>query len=111
VPPFEVTFDRVLSFKGRPGHRPLVLTGETGLNPLIDFQQALGEALGKALGKAGLRLSRARFTPHLTLLYDEGKFDPRPIEPITWTVRDFVLIHSWLGKTLYVEKGRWPLKG
>jgi 2'-5' RNA ligase len=111
VPPFEVTFDRVLSFKGRPGHRPLVLTGETGLNPLIDFQQALGEALGKALGKAGLRLSRARFTPHLTLLYDEGKFDPRPIEHITWTVRDFVLIHSWLGKTLYVEKGRWPLKG
>jgi 2'-5' RNA ligase len=33
------------------------------------------------------------------------------MEPITWTVRDFVLIHSWLGKTLYVEKGRWPLKG
>jgi len=107
VPPFDVTFDQVLSFHGRPDHRPLVLTGTTGLDALVEFQQALGDILKQV----GQRVSRARFTPHLTLLYDKGKFDPRPIEPTTWTVGDFVLIHSWLGKTVYVEKGRWPFTG
>ncbi|TKC78843.1 RNA 2',3'-cyclic phosphodiesterase [Trinickia terrae] len=107
VPPFGVAFDQISSFNGRPGHRPLVLTGRAGLDELIDFQRRLGDALRGA----GLRVSRARFTPHLTLLYDEGRFDPRAIGPITWTVREFVLIHSWLGKTRYDVKGRWPLRG
>lgn len=107
VPPFGVTLDRVSSFNGRPGHHPLVLTGSAGLDALTGLQQGLGEALRGA----GLRVSRARFTPHLTLLYDEGRVHPRAIAPISWTVREFVLIHSWLGKTHYDVKGRWPLKG
>jgi RNA 2',3'-cyclic 3'-phosphodiesterase len=106
VRPFGVTFDRISSFKGRPGHHPLVLTGSNGLDELTGLQQRLGDALRAA----GLRLSRARFTPHLTLLYDEGRFDERAIEPITWTAREFVLIDSWLGKTRYDVKGRWPLR-
>lgn len=106
MPPFGVTLDRVSSFDARPGHHPLVLTGSSGLNELIRFQQGLGNALRGA----GLRVSRARFTPHVTLLYDEEKLDPRAIGPITWTVREFVLIHSWLGRTRYDIKGRWPLK-
>lgn len=107
MPPFDVTFDQVLSFNGRPGHRPLVLTGTANLDALVEFQQALGEVLKQVR----LRVSGARFKPHLTLLYDGAKLDSRPIEPITWTVRDFVLIHSWIGRTVYTEKGRWPLKG
>ncbi len=107
LPPFAVTLDRISSFNGRPGHHPLVLTGSAGLDALIGFQQGLGDALRGA----GLRVSRARFTPPLTLLYDESRFAPRAIEPINWTVREFVLIHSWLGKTHYDVKGRWPLRG
>jgi len=107
VPPFDVTFDRVCSFNGRPGHWSLVLTGSTGLDGLIDLRQELGDALRRV----GLRVLRARFTPHITLLYDERRFDPRAIGPITWTVREFILIHSWLGKTRYDVKGRWPLTG
>ncbi|HKT95401.1 MAG TPA: 2'-5' RNA ligase family protein [Paraburkholderia sp.] len=107
VPPFGVTLDRIFSFNGQPGHWPLVLTGSAGLDALTGFQRRLGSALGRAR----LRVSRARFTPHLTLLYGEGKLDPRAIEPVAWTVRELVLIDSWVGKTYYDIKGRWPLKG
>ncbi|AOR66422.1 2'-5' RNA ligase [Burkholderia stabilis] len=102
---FGVTFDQLLSFNGRLGHRPLVLAGQAGLEALIDFQQRLRDAFGKA----GLRVSRARFTPHVTLLYGERRPDQYKIDPITWTVREFVLIHSWLGRTHYDVIGRWPL--
>lgn len=107
VPAFGVTFDRVSSFNGRSGSWPLVLTGSTVADELLDFQRELGGAL-KA---AGLRASRARFVPHLTLLYDKDRFGQRAIVPITWTVREFVLIDSWIGKTHYDIKGRWPLRG
>lgn len=106
MPSFGVTFDQLSSFNGRPGHYPLVLTGSAGLQALSDFQQRLGDALRAA----GLRVSRARFRPHLTLLYDRRRSDPRAIGPIGWTVCEFILIHSWLGKTRYDLKGRWPLK-
>ena len=32
--PFEVSFDRTASFRGRPGNRPFVLVGESGLRRL-----------------------------------------------------------------------------
>lgn len=107
VPPFGVTFDQIGSFNGRPEHYPLVLKASAGLGELIDFHQGLGDVLRGA----GLRISRARFVPHLTLLYDERRFNPCAIGPFTWTVREFVLIHSWLGKGRYDVKGRWLLRG
>jgi RNA 2',3'-cyclic 3'-phosphodiesterase len=106
IAPFDVTFDRISSFNGGAGNRPLVLAGSAGLDQLIAFQQRLGNALKGA----GLRVSGRRFTPHLTLLYSEGRFDSPVIEPITWTVREFVLIHSWQGKNRYDIKGRWLLE-
>jgi len=102
---FDVTFDRLASFSGKPGNWPLVLTQSAGLDELTVFWQRLGDVLRGA----GASASRARFTPHLTLMYGERRFDPRVIEPLTWTVREFVLIDSWLGKTRYDVKGRWPL--
>jgi len=35
--------------------------------------------------------------------------DCQPVEPFEWTVREFVLIHSLLGRTEYRVLGRWPL--
>ncbi len=35
----------------------------------------------------------------------------RSIDPVSWTVRDFVLIHSLIGKSVYKERGRWQLIG
>ena len=106
MPPFGVTVDRIVVFRGRPGYHPWALAGGAGPSVLGNFQQALGGALKRA----GLRISGARFMAHVTLLYSDSRFDPRAIEPIEWTVRDFVLIHSWLGKTRYEVLGRWPLK-
>lgn len=105
--PFEVTFDQVVSFHGRRDHRPFVLLGSDGVAELTAFQLALGQSLERA----GLPVRQAPFKPHVTLLYDRGGFAPKAVEPIGWTVREFVLIHSWLGKTRYDELGRWPLRG
>ena len=107
LPPFDVAFDQVVSFHGRRDHRPFVLLGSEGVVGLMAFQAALGDALLHA----GVLVPRGHFKPHVTLLYDRGGFAPKAVEPITWTVREFVLIHSCLGKTRYDELGRWPLKG
>ena len=77
--PFEVSFDRTASFRGRPGNRPFVLIGEKGLRRLQSFRQMLGAAMTRR----GLRrLANTNFTPHVTLLYDARSVDEYPIEPI-----------------------------
>ena len=107
TPEFNVVFDRVLSFSGRPGNRPFVLHGDDGLVALTAFQQALGWALRKAgLG----RWVAPSFTPHVTLLYDDISVAERSIEPLDWTVREFALVHSLLGRTRHIPLARWPLQ-
>jgi 2'-5' RNA ligase len=103
--PFEVSFDRTASFRGRPGNRPFVLIGESGLRRLESFRQMLGAALRRS----GLRRpANTSFTPHVTLLYDARSVDEHPIQPIFWTVMEFVLIRSMKGHDYL---GRWPLRG
>jgi len=102
--PFEVSFDRTVSFRGRPGNRPFVLIGENGLRRLESFRQILGAALTRS----GLRRpANTNFTPHVTLLYDARSIDEHPIQPIFWTVTEFVLIRSMKG---HAYLGRWPLR-
>jgi len=101
--PFEVSFDRTASFRGRPGNRPFVLIGEKGLRRLQSFRQMLGAAMTRR----GLRrLANTNFTPHVTLLYDARSVDEYPIESIGWTVTEFVLVRSLNGHEHLV---RWPL--
>ncbi|MDR8068976.1 2'-5' RNA ligase family protein [Burkholderia cenocepacia] len=104
-PSFSVRFDKIISFNGRPGHQPLVLTGRNGLEDLIDFRRQLRDALKRV----GVPVFPSGFTPHVTLLYGPQRPDEYRIEPITWTVFDFVLVDSWLGKSHYDVLGRWPL--
>lgn len=104
---FEIAFDNAASFSRQPRNRPFVLRGEAGVARLQDLQSALGTAMGAA----GLqRLVDRRFTPHVTLLYDDRAVEPQPIERIAWQVREFVLVHSLLGKTEHRILGRWPLR-
>ena len=101
--PFEVSFDRTASFRGRSDNRPFVLIGEKGLRRLQSFRQMLGAAMTRR----GLRrLANTNFTPHVTLLYDARSVDEYPIEPIGWTVTEFVLVRSLNGHEHLV---RWPL--
>jgi 2'-5' RNA ligase len=102
--PFEVSFDRTASFRGGPGNRPFVLIGENGLRRLESFRRMLGAALTRS----GLRrVANTSFTPHVTLLYDARSVDENPIQPIFWTVAEFVLIRSMKGHDYL---GRWPLR-
>lgn len=103
--PFDVTFDRIVSFKGRPDNYPWVLTASDDPRELIDLRQQLVEALKRT----GLRVPGALSALHVTLRYDERRRAPRTVEPMTWTVSEFVLIDSWLGRTHHDVIGRWPL--
>lgn len=104
--PFEVLFDRAMSFHTRGKKlQPLVVLGESGTAVLRDFQHALVQDL-KGIG---FKVKTA-FTPHVTLLYDEHQVPEQPVAPISWTVRDFVLVHSLVGRSQHIHLARWPLQ-
>ena len=108
TPPFELVFDRVVSFESRSGRHPLVLQGSDGIAGLIAFR----EVLGAAMQKAGLwRCVKPHYQPHLTLLYDGRRVAERTVEAVGWTVQEFVLVHSLYGRTRYAQLERWPLRG
>ena len=105
--PIEVNFDRAISFR-RSHKAPLVLRGGDGVAQLMAFQQALGATMMRTgLGN----FVQQRFTPHVTLLYDDHIVPEQAVEIISWTVREFVLVRSLLGQTRHIPLGRWPLLG
>ena len=101
MPSFQVCFDRAESFK----NGALVLRGDGGTIGLEILQQRLSDALD-----AQPRKARA-FTPHVTLLRDSHRVPEQRIEPIEWTVREIVLVHSLLGRTAHRHLARWSLTG
>ena len=103
IEPFEVSFDWTASFRGKHGSRPFVLVGDRGLQRLISFREMLGAAM---LQRGLRRVANTNFTPHVTLLYDARSVEEYPIAPISWTVREFVLIRSQKG---HEYLARWPL--
>lgn len=105
VPPFQVSFDRTASFRGRLGSRPFVLMGDEGVRQLKSFRQGLGSQLA---GVGLRRLATTNFEPHVTLLYDARGVDEHPLaEPICWTVNEIVLIQSRSGHT---HLAKWQLR-
>jgi len=99
MPSFRVGFDRAESFK----NGALVLRGNDGVIGLEILQQRLSDALDGRPGKAH------RFTPHVTLLRDDYRVPEQRIEPIEWTVREVVLVHSLIGRTTHRHIARWSL--
>lgn len=98
LPAFRVSFDRVESFIGGA----LVLRGEEGVIGLELLYEKLAAALCIKRTKS--------FVPHVTLLRDKHHLLPSmPTEPIEWTVSEFVLVHSLLGKTTHRVLARFPL--
>lgn len=104
--PFDVTFDKAVSFANRPGNNPFTLQGGEGVQALIDFQKALG----LEMAKAGAKPDKS-FVPHITLLYDGQVIPARDIAPIRWTVDRFVLVQSKLGQTQHIVLQAWDLTG
>jgi 2'-5' RNA ligase len=99
MPSFRVGFDRAESFR----NGALVLRGDDGIIGLEVLQQRLSDALDGQPRKA------RRFTPHVTLLRDGYLVPEQRIEPIEWTVRELVLIHSLVGRTTHRHIARWSL--
>ncbi len=67
-------------------------------------------ALGGAMTRAGLGRVTPHCTPHMTLLYDRRLVDEHQIEALGWTVTDFVLVHSLVGRGKHIHLARWPLQ-
>jgi len=114
LPPIEIVLDRVMSFCGvqvdppREDSYALALLASQGATELA----MLRKALALTMMKAGIRPRYSlQFKPHLTLLYDKRHRIMEDVEPIRWTVSEFALIDSLVGKGRYEELGQWPLKG
>jgi RNA 2',3'-cyclic 3'-phosphodiesterase len=107
VAPFELCFDRLMTFGGGMGSRALVL-GTDGRN---DCANDLAAALHESLREAGFMLPRRRsIVPHVTLAYGVGFAETRCLaEPVRWTIRDITLIDSLQGQGRHVPLGNWPL--
>lgn len=107
--PFDIRFNRVASFAGRDRRRrPLVLQGDDGVLAVT----ALHQRLHAALAEAGLVSPMpGRYSPHLTLLYDERTVTDLMIDPVVWTVREFELVHSLIGRSRHETIARVPLRG
>lgn len=105
APAFDVSFPRAESFRNSTGVYPFVLSGDA------KEWSGLYDMLAAALKENGLGgATKGEFSPHVTLTYDKVRVKPFKIAPpIRWIVRDFVLIHSVLGKTAHHRLGRWPL--
>jgi RNA 2',3'-cyclic 3'-phosphodiesterase len=98
--PFNVHFDQVGSFGNRQSSGAFVLTSSGGNEALYALHKQLASHLRTA---ALAQHTRDSFTPHMTLAYDKAVVPFERIEPISWPVREVILIHSLLGKTRHIR--------
>ncbi len=102
LPAFEIVFERVMSFKG---NEALVLLERDGAAGIAAFRAALGWALAEVGLKAGVG-----GRPHMTLGHGGTELAEQTVaEPIPWAAREFVLVHSLVGKGEHRHRGRRPL--
>jgi len=103
---FEATFDRTGGFSGGD-RKPCILLEADGDSALRDFQRALCMRLaGGGLG----HFVKRNFTAHVTLRYVPTMLPIEAVAPLRWSVREFVLVHSLIGRTEYRILGRWALR-
>jgi RNA 2',3'-cyclic 3'-phosphodiesterase len=100
---FDVVLHSIGSFRNAVSDRhPLVLHAEG--SRLVELHRMLGATMREI----GLK-AKEHFRPHVTVLYGPDIVPKQAIEPIRFTVKEFVLIHSELGLSRYNVLGRWPL--
>lgn len=104
--PFWVTFDSAVSFNGKRANQPFVLRNNGNNRALFEFHRRLGAELRKCGVRCGVN---SRFTPHITLLYAKQSVTEQFIEPVSWLISEFVLVHSLRSKSCYIPRGRWTL--
>lgn len=104
-PVFTIRFDRVASFRAKPGNKhPLVLL-PADPSPLAE----LTASLRTAMIDRGLVPQRSPQRFQLTLCYDRVDIGTRPIDPVEMRVDRFTLVRSIYGETRYEHWGEWRL--
>jgi 2'-5' RNA ligase len=100
--PFDITFDRIVTFRGRH-QSPCVVRCTPESDMAIEaLWRDLGAASSDMRGEAG------RFVPHLTLAYADRMLDaPVAIEPVVTRIKAFALIDSHDAQHEVLV--RWPL--
>ena len=98
--PFEIKFDRVMSFRG--SHAIVLLNDNHESDGILSLYKLLCAEFAK-LGSA----SAPKFEPHLTILYDQKELAPNSIPPVCWLVKEIVLVLSEVGETKYRRLGCW----
>jgi len=106
--PFLVQFNRMGTWGVGEGDRPIVLWGDEGVIGV----NALYSTIHKAMRRLDMAPRReAEIAPHMTLLRDKAEMPETFIEPLTWRVEEFVLIHAVHGEGRFDIVGRFPLSG
>jgi 2'-5' RNA ligase len=97
--PFELVFDRVISFKG-DDRKPLVLCASKDANePLLELARQIAKELGVKI--------EGKFNPHMTLLWGDKPVTEQMLDvPVRWVVNEACLIHSLVGKKKHLIL--WP---
>jgi len=101
--PFDITFDRVVTFRGRH-QSPCVVRCTSESDEAIEaLWRGLGAASSDVRGEAA-----GRFVPHLTIAYADRMLDaPIAIEPIVTRIEAFALVDSHHAQ--HEVLARWPL--
>jgi 2'-5' RNA ligase len=99
MPTFSVVFDCIQSFR----NGAFVLSGDDGVIGFDVLHQRLSDELDWQPRPA------RHFTPHMTLLYDRQRIEEQLIDPVSWTVREMVLVESLVGQTVHRHIARVPL--
>ena len=102
--PFWMGFDWVCSFGARDKRPRVLASGDIG-----KFQHFRRSVRG-TLADAGIKdFLPSKIDPHVTMFYDRRAAPSVRIDTIGWTVREFVLVDSWVGLTRHEILGRWVL--
>jgi RNA 2',3'-cyclic 3'-phosphodiesterase len=100
---FDLTLDRSASWGRLPPH-PFVLSSSDGDSPVRSLRGGLATRV------LGLDPPLPQYAPHLTLLYDDAVAPEVELEePITFAVRDIVLVRSHFGQGRHEHLRRWAL--
>ncbi|MBN8727909.1 MAG: RNA 2',3'-cyclic phosphodiesterase [Xanthomonadales bacterium] len=103
-------FDLLLDRAGSFGRRRATCWLGCGAVPtaLAELVGCLDRALAASLGAA----PSPRFVPHVTILRDAARpFSAALPDPVSWSVREFVLIESRIDSPApHRAAGRWPLR-
>lgn len=101
--PFDLVLDRMSI-----GYGTIVLRPSHVVRPL----HALQSGIARAMAAEGLAMRGGwRFTPHETLCYRKAETaEERVIEGFQWQVKEFLLVHSYVGLHRHETIGRWPLQ-